>query len=119
MTTLDPLTNHWFVRDGSWWLCIHRCGTMHPFPSAIPTNLGPCLPRPWLSGAAPVVAGRLAPGQDDAPVEPMRRTYDPAFGPSPLSRACPKCEAPAGERCRDGRKVVGTTLRPHVERLDP
>ena len=37
---------HWFVRDGSWWVCRNRGGTTRPFPSPVPKpeELGPCVP---------------------------------------------------------------------------
>lgn len=41
------MTGHRMVRDGSWWRCMHGCGTIHPFPSPYPQPETPCVPRRW------------------------------------------------------------------------
>jgi hypothetical protein len=47
----DPgatLTNHRFVRDGSFWTCAH-CHIQFPFGGGMPDVTTECRPRPWLS----------------------------------------------------------------------
>lgn len=100
------LDNHSFYRDGSFWVCRHRCGVQVPFPSPMPDSatLGPCTPRRY-GDSAPVVTERLP------------RVYIRADGgPCAIDNACPKCGAVPGDRCSDGRRVNGTTMRPHRER---
>lgn len=42
----DVLTNHNVRRDGSFWSCRH-CGRTWPYPSPLPDDAGPCVPRKW------------------------------------------------------------------------
>lgn len=112
------LSNHYFVRDGSVWLC-RECGTTRPFPSPMPADAGACTPRTWGS-SAPTAGGGNVPGMVLAPARPvgrLPRVYDRADGgPCAVDNRCPKCGAEPGERCIDGRRISGTTLRPHRER---
>lgn len=116
------LDNHYVIRDGSFWICRNGCGLRIPFPSRMPDSatLGPCQPRTWESGEPEPVDGRAHPHGADgkAPLTTCRpRSYNPADGgPSAIDWPCPKCRAEPGERCRDGRRLAGTTMRPHKER---
>lgn len=40
------LDNHRMVRNGSLWACMH-CPAAWPFPAPVPSDAGPCVPRPW------------------------------------------------------------------------
>lgn len=40
------LNNHHVVRDGSVWACLH-CKVTWPFPTPVPSDPGPCVPRRW------------------------------------------------------------------------
>jgi hypothetical protein len=98
------LTNHYFVRNGSFWVCEHRCGARQPFPSPVPApeDLGPCVPRRWGDTHADVPIGRQSTAMD---------------------RTCPTCGVPPGEKCIDVRaKVFDPTfriVRPHPARRRP
>lgn len=45
-TATIVLDNHYVVRDGSVWACLH-CKTTWPFPVPLPDEPGPCVPRRW------------------------------------------------------------------------
>lgn len=112
------LTNHYMIRDGSFWSCRNRCGLRIPFPSPMPdsSTLGECVPRRWADSEPPPVDGR--PAETPTRSDRLPAAYTPVRGgPSALDRPCPKCGAGVRERCRDGRKVgAAPTLRPHQER---
>lgn len=42
------MTGHYFVRDGSFWTCVH-CRVQHPFGGGMPDVTTECRPRPWSS----------------------------------------------------------------------
>lgn len=54
------LDNHYVVRDGSWWICLH-CPKRWPFPSPVPKAAGPCTPRRWGDTEHEPAVGRPAP----------------------------------------------------------
>lgn len=114
------LDNHYFVRDGSFWACLNDCGVQFPFPSPMPdtATLGPCKPRTWGSGAAQVTTGPACPAVEQPPPSdrlPNGYQRDGA-GRSVLDRPCDGCDAAVGERCRDTRSAMRSTLRPHFSR---
>lgn len=117
------LDNHYFVRDGSFWACRNDCGVQVPFPSSMPdtATLGPCKPRTWGSGAAPVTTGYAYPAVERRPpADRLPNGYQlDGAGRSVLDYPCDGddgCGAAVGERCRDTRSAMRSTLRPHFSR---
>jgi hypothetical protein len=44
LAPLGGLDNHYVIRDGSFWLCVH-CRATWPYPAPVPRTSGPCGPR--------------------------------------------------------------------------